>query len=328
VCCRLSLKGGITLSRSSCHLGVLGAVTLIALRLVIGFHFLSEGIDKLLDPKPFSSSFFESAKGPMASFYRGHMWDPDGLLRLGYKPSETNDRTHFQVPSIDLSATKANWRSYRQRIASHYGFNEQQEKASENVVKKYERLLDTFANENGGDIIEYFQGIQRREQNKRDTAHREVASLRGQATTTEMELRGKRAALLAKVDALWAGIERELNEIAGNSKQTRLAIRKIGRSALDTESLDTIVPWFDLAIGACLIVGLLTRFAGVLGALFLAMVVSSQWPGMPGALPTWPQAIECLALLHLAAIGAGQYGGVDGILRVTLGRCCRRKQGT
>jgi len=321
-------KGGITLSRSSCHLGVLGAVSLIALRLVVGFHFLSEGLDKLLDPKPFSSSFFEGAKGPMASFYRGHMWDPDGLMRLGYKKADTEDRSRFQAPSIDLSATKSNWRAYRQRVANYYGFNDEQEKQSENIVKKFERLLDAFAEENGDDILEYFQGIQRREQNKRDPAHRDVDSLRGQATTTEMELRGKRATLLAKADALWAGVQRELNAVARDSKKAPLPIRKIGRSALDTESIDKIIPWFDLTIGACLIVGLLTRVAGVLGALFLAMVVTSQWPGTPGALPTWPQAIECLVLLHLAAIGAGQYGGLDGILRVTLGRCCRPKQGT
>jgi len=314
---------------------LLAALTLIALRVLIGFHFFNEGLDKFLKPKPFSSGFFENSKGPLSSFYRSHIWDPDGLLRLGYKPAPSDDRSTFPFPSIDMSPTKANWKSYRQKVSNHYGFNDQQEAASQKILAKYERLLDTFVDENREEIVKYFQGVQRRERDKRDPARRDVASLRSQATENEMDLRVGaepwsigRAKLLAKVDALWKGIEREMNDVAGKKQRIEVKIDKIGRSRFDSESIDKMVPWFDMAIGACLVLGLFTRIAGILGAAFLAMVVSSQWPGAAGALPTWPQAIECIALLHLAAIGAGRYGGLDGILRVTLGRCCRRKQGT
>ena len=73
------------------------------------------------------------------------------------------------------------------------------------------------------------------------------------------------------------------------------------------------MPWFDVAIGACLILGLFTRPAAILGAAFLASICVSQWPLSPGAVPIYNQAIEMLALFALAAIGAGRFFGLDAI---------------
>jgi hypothetical protein len=47
--------------------------------------------------------------------------------------------------------------------------------------------------------------------------------------------------------------------------------------------------------------------------LFLISICASQWPLAPGAAPIYNQAVEALALLALAAIGAGRFFGIDAI---------------
>jgi hypothetical protein len=59
-----------------------------------------------------------------------------------------------------------------------------------------------------------------------------------------------------------------------------------------------------------------------LGAAFLASVCLSQWPGWPGAAPIYYQAVEMLSLLVLAAIGAGQYLGIDYLFGGLKAWCC------
>jgi hypothetical protein len=96
---------------------------------------------------------------------------------------------------------------------------------------------------------------------------------------------------------------------------------KTGQSFGDSEMADRVVPWFDAAIGVCLILGLLTRPAAILGAIFLASICLSQWPLTPGAAPIYNQAIEMLALLVLAAVGAGRFLGLDYFLSCAYGAC-------
>jgi len=59
------------------------------------------------------------------------------------------------------------------------------------------------------------------------------------------------------------------------------------------------------------LLGLFTRFWAIVGSGFLLSVISSQWPGWPGAAPTYYQAVELFALLVLCATAAGRYAGLD-----------------
>jgi uncharacterized membrane protein YphA (DoxX/SURF4 family) len=70
-------------------------------------------------------------------------------------------------------------------------------------------------------------------------------------------------------------------------------------------------------IGACLMFGLFTRVAAIVGALFLLSVMASQPPWVPGAMspvPYFYQLVEFAAFLLLAAVGAGRWGGLDFII--------------
>jgi uncharacterized membrane protein YphA (DoxX/SURF4 family) len=290
---------GVIVKGSSYCIGGLAAAAIVLLRIGIGVHFLSEGWSKLENPKPFSAGFFGNAKGPLAPFYKGLVWDADGLNRL------------------DVESTVEEWNGYKDRVASHFGFDEKQEKAAADTVKRYEGRLKAFLGSKNDEIDEYEKWLERRDKNAEDKS-RELASLQKHDARIASETRKLYAELIPPIDRLWKDLETDLNALATQEQYNqhgRLAIGKAGRApvALDSEMMDRVVPWFDVAVGVCLILGLLTRPAAVLGALFLLSVCASQWPLEPGAAPIYNQAVEALALFALAAIGAGRFLGIDAL---------------
>ena len=289
---------------SSYRIGWLGAAALILLRVGIGVHFLGEGLDKLADPKPFSGPFFGAAKGPLARVYKDLVWDSDGAFRL------------------DRDTAKADWDTFRSRIVGHYQFDEKQTKDADKVYRDYLDRLYTFLGANSEKIAEYYQRLERRDNNAKDQT-RNLASLQVHDAKIQAELLKMRGELLPTIDGLWRDYENDMNAIATQEqweRHGRLALAKPGRGTIDSITLDAIVPYFNVAVGACLILGLFTRVAAVAGAAFLASVCASQWPGSPGAAPIYYQLVETLALLVLAAIGAGRYLGIDCFFGLLKGR--------
>ena len=67
--------------RAPRQLGMVGILTIILLRLCIGFHFYSEGVDKLSSDFD-AGQFFSNSRGPMAGFFQRQVWDWDGNVRL------------------------------------------------------------------------------------------------------------------------------------------------------------------------------------------------------------------------------------------------------
>jgi uncharacterized membrane protein YphA (DoxX/SURF4 family) len=300
--------------------GWLALFTFFALRLGIGFHFFSEGFEKIRHPKPFSSYFFLAAKGPFAEKFQEMAWDPDGLARLGYVAS-----TEDAYPSIDSEPTQKLWTDYGKKVAVHYGFTDEEGVAADEIVDRYNRQLAEFGNTYTGEIYEYFLGVERRDIHREKVKNDELTTTLWEHTKSwESDLAGKRAPLLAEIDGMWVLVEADLNALATpeQAERGRFPLEKIGRKPLDSEAIDKVIPWFDCTIGVLLILGLLTRLASVAGAAFLMGVVVTQWPGAIGAASTWPQFIEMLSLLTLAAVGAGRIGGLDHII----GRCFRPKK--
>lgn len=283
-------------------------LSLVALRVGIGMHFFREGLNKLRDPKPFSAGFFGNAKGPAADFYHAQIWDRDGLARL------------------DRDAAIGAWDQYRARVASHYGFDEQQQKLAQEAQRRAEAQLNDHFDTNASDIDEYRKNVTRREAYREDRQRNEVPSLRDQVDKIDSEIRSKRTKLIPPIDLIWDGYQRDLNAIATPEQRSQgtLELTKPARRTLDSEGVDRFIPWFDATIGVLLIIGLATRPAALVAAAFLISVIVSQWPTASGAMATWPQFIEALGLLVVAAIGAGQFAGVDGILAACCPGCCRR----
>jgi uncharacterized membrane protein YphA (DoxX/SURF4 family) len=298
--------GATPLTASTHRLGWLAAAAVVALRLMIGLHFFLEGTGKLADPKPFSGPFFSNAKGPLAGIYKGLVWDPDGLHRL------------------DREATINYWDNYRNRIVAHYGFADKQKKEADAALKTISERYKYHLDAKEDVISEYRLMLARRDANAEDES-RQLASLQTHDSRIAGETRKLYGEIVPPIDKLWRDLETDLNHIATAEQwkpRGRLKIGRIGRSTLGAETMDAIVPYFNLAVGVLLLLGLFTRPAAIAGAVFLASVCASQWPGTPGAAPIFNQAVEMFALLTLAAIGAGRYFGLDFFLGSI---CCRRK---
>jgi uncharacterized membrane protein YphA (DoxX/SURF4 family) len=256
-----------------------------------------------------SAGFMTVAKGPLTPLFHWFVWDLDGRARL------------------DREGTLDAWNQYRERVAAHFGFDEKQTAKASEVLKFRERQYVTLLDDNAVDINTYFHGLDRRDKYRREAGRMEVASLRGQVETIERDLVKERRGWLASIDAIWKGLENDLNALATPEQASRghLAISKPGRKLMDTIFIDQIIPTFDLIVGVLLILGLFTRITSLAAAGFLAMIVATQWPGSPGAIPAHYQIIEMFGCLVLAAVGAGRFAGLDFLVACLLRKCCPPK---
>lgn len=299
----------MVLTTSLARYGVVAAASIVLLRLAIGAHFYMEGVNKLRDPKPFTGPFFSAAKGPFAGFFHSHVWDADGSARL------------------DSAQQTAAWGQYVSRARSYYRFDETQSKAATEALERRSQQLANYLEDIKDDLAEYQKGLERNERNQKDAARTQVPSLKGQTEKWETKLKGDRGRWLATVDSLSKELQRDIEGIATSEQRARgqLAMVKPGRKAFDSETFDHYIPYFDFTIGVLLVLGLAVRPAACAGAMFLATVVATQWPGTPGAMPVYYQAVECCALLALAGINAGKIAGLDTLVSYCCGRCCGAK---
>ncbi len=295
------------------QIGLWAAVALLALRLGVGWHFFTQGAEKVHDPHFSSAGFLSAAKGPLAPLYHNMAGDTDGRMRL------------------DLDATLDRWALYREKLSLHYGFDAEQQASAGAIFDRYQGYLTDHFDSNQQEIEKYLNGLDRLDTAHANAALRDVPSLKQQVTKTESDVRSQGAPLLASIDQMWADYERELNALATDEQRANgtPALQRPGsRGPINSKYVDVVLPWFDLTIGGLLIVGLLTRVASGAGALFLIAVMSTQWPGTPGAVPIDYQLIETLALLALMATGAGRFGGLDFFGASLCSWCCPRKKET
>ncbi len=281
-------------------------MTIVALRLAIGWHFFQEGAVKLVDGNFKSEGFMQIAKGPLTPLFKAMIWDGDGRARL------------------DRKATLEAWNQYRQQVVDHYGFDDPQAAAAAKKLKFHERQLDTLFDDEGVEIDKYLQGLDRRDAYRQDPMRDGVTSLSGQIDMIEREMTAASRPWLKSIDAMWVGLERDLNEIATpeQAKRSQLGLSLPARfPPFDTLFINQVIPTFDLLVGIFLILGLFTRLTALAGAGFLAMIIATQWPGAAGAIPAHYQIVEMAGMLVLAAIGAGRFAGLDFLLNALRVRC-------
>tara|TARA_R110002049_G_scaffold72490_2_gene187050 strand:+ start:33245 stop:34123 length:879 start_codon:yes stop_codon:yes gene_type:complete len=280
---------------------------LVLLRLSIGWHFYTEGLDKYQAGNWSAAPFFANAKGPFAQQYRNLVWDADGSLRL------------------DKEATMIAWATFRDRIAAHYGFDDQQKRQAQanyaKAVEQYEWVLE----QNVTELEEYDLGRERvlrfetntEEKNLRDG----VASLGGQRDTIRKEWQQKAAPALKQIDTIWKNYAIAQNATASTDQVDQhgaFALSKPRRVAMDTSVIDPLVPYFDMTVGLCLLLGLFTPVVALAAAGFLGSVFLSQYPPATGPASSNYQLIECMACLVLAGTGAGRFAGLDFFLHMII----------
>ena len=280
-------------------MGLIGVTMLVLLRLTIGWHFYSEGLDKKQAGNWSAAPFFANAKGPYADKFRQMVWDSDGAIRRNMDES-------MLMMAI-----------YRDQIVNHYGFDEKQ---TQTAQKRYAAAVNQqkmVLSDNEQDLKEYDLGVQRIKELDGDPMRDGVSSLGGQRETIRKENQDLIKPTLSEIDTLWSNYENSLNAIASADQfkaEGKLAFNK--PLGMDTETINRFVPYFDIAIGLCLLLGLFTPLAALAAAGFLASVFLSQYPPTTGPGSSNYQLIECMACLVLAGTAAGRFAGLDYFLHI------------
>lgn len=287
------------------RVGIFGILALVALRVGIGWHFYMEGATKVRSNNFSSEGFLVGAKGPLAPKFQELIWDHDGSLRLDQGKMNGLLNRAAERATAHFRLTDDQKKEITKLNQSFFGLNKKQEWIG--------KLNDVYA-ENEEDIYKYWESKDRIAKMEETPLWDGVESLRGQKESIENDrISGVRGAL-ADIDAIWDQFEAGLNAIPTETQMTqsgKFTIERPGQGPLSTNTVDKIIPIFDMAVGILLMIGLLTPLAAWAAALFLISVVLSQMPGYPGTQPTYFQAVECLALIVLATTDAGRYAGLD-----------------
>jgi uncharacterized membrane protein YphA (DoxX/SURF4 family) len=194
----------------------------------------------------------------------------------------------------------------------------EQAKQAESLLESHVDELKDWLAANRLELVEHFSTADRARQFLRDGSAgpeiaQDVESIRKQVKELREKRRKKVREWSGEVNAIWDSLELSINGLAVSTQRDKPHVfihRPHDQSGAAIKWINTIVPWFDLIVGVMLLVGLFPRVAALAGALFLASVIATQPPWIPGATPVWPQAIEMLALFVLSSNMAAAIPGL------------------
>lgn len=299
---------------------------LILLRLVIGWHFLFEGIEKLNSDVWSSEAYLREASGPLAPFFYRMAGDRLAdemrpLARADWDPSHTPPHDYFP-PLLDQE-----WRAYTNRFARHYGLDDAQRSRAEAILLQHEDQTATWllgrpptgtktviVNSPYGPPVqldkttpERLQEYEDKVRAVRDYQTKDFFWTSGTAFTGDGN--AKLAAAKADVNRLRAEFRTELNEHFGKlqddlhalltPEQLKLPplVENAGPRWPDWSGwrywswldwIDRIIPLALTAVGIGLLLGVFTRTSCVVGALLLLSFYLAM-PSLPGV-PDNPRA--------------------------------------
>jgi uncharacterized membrane protein YphA (DoxX/SURF4 family) len=338
------------------------AFFLILLRLAIGWHFLYEGVQKFhstytgetVTSKPFSSAaYFRSAPGPLGEAIRMGVGDPDeeakAMLEVapiaeGEDPA--TDRPQRRAPS---GLSKA-WHHLVDHFAAHYGLDDGQRAEAEAKLEQAEaRVVVWLTGNEKKDVKKSFptgevvraMGTAERIKEYRDKVA-EIKEITGDpwllgrggklwAFGKDVEgarlrkLKGEaaemRTSLLKDLDSYTEDLQKSLMEVLEPEQRDRGPLPPPAGNRV-VSWIDWLTRWGLTVIGACLLVGLLTRTNCLLAALFLltTYLCVPPLPWLPAVGPSEgsylvvnKNVIEMLALFALACLPTGRWFGVDAL---------------
>jgi uncharacterized membrane protein YphA (DoxX/SURF4 family) len=255
-----------------------------------------EGVAKVREGGFSSVGFLNAAKGPLAPAFQALIPDYTGTVRL------------------DKSAMEDAYRKYGELVQAQYAFDEAQKASLAKEVESAISRLDAVYGQWTSQINEYEAGFERVSQMSQDPKRSGVESLRKQRDEVETKWRGLVKPVLSDIDKIGKSLQVRAVSFA-TAEQIKaggeVPFALPGSGPVSVSFVDKFIPIFDMSVGILLIIGLLTPVAGVAAGLFLASVVLTQFPGYPGTLPTYYQAIEMMACFVLAFTDSGRYAGLD-----------------
>jgi uncharacterized membrane protein YphA (DoxX/SURF4 family) len=189
----------------------------------------------------------------------------------------------------------------------------------EEILTDYQVQLTDFLEGNQTEIVSHFSTADRTTGFQRDGQHRRQAALYVDSLRTQIdEIRSDRTKQLnqwtSEVVAIWDSLEAQINSLAVDAQAKRPYFeihRPFDQETSRLKVINRVIPWFDTIVGFLLIIGLFSRLASGAAAVFLASVIATQPPFVPGTPPMYFYCIELAACLVIFATSAGRFGGLD-----------------
>ncbi len=328
---------------------------LVALRLVIGWHFFKEGSAHRHDPTWSSEGFLKQAKGPLAEKFQSVVPDFHGWTRLMLAPlddakaeeavakdaaaakaaAKEKDKT-LQPPTICaewLTAANDDWKTELAAWDAAYGFDTEQKKTANEILADTNRRMVESLTDNEPDIRLYRQLVSRAQAMGKTPGGSEIPNIVARAAAVRQNPLGEKgivgpAPALNSPPPAWLADAKQIEQSFHARLADLLTEKQAAMASPEGESarlhrIDAAVTWLLIIAGGCLIVGLFTRLAAVAGALFLLSVILTQPPWAVDTVPTYNQVVECVALLALATTPVGRWGGLDWFIhRLFVSPCC------
>ncbi len=300
--------------------GFFTMLTLVLLRLSIGWHFFCEGSSHLTDPAWSSEGFLRAAKGPLAPRYHAllpdsHQWQ-EAIYDAGSKDKD----------AIKAAAKRVNeqFEGYVHDFIERYTLNEDQSAQAKEILRRRQVQLNEWLDENQKALEDHLHESQRLGEARDDISADDVPFKKKRISDAAAALKKEMSRWHSQLRGIQAAYHAELTALLEPSQAAAAAADAPGATL---RKVDGFMAWGITAVGACLILGLFTRLASVAGAAFLLSVVLSQPFWIADAQPTYNQSVEMFALLALATTPVGRWGGLDFFIHSLL-RCCCGAKGT
>jgi uncharacterized membrane protein YphA (DoxX/SURF4 family) len=318
-------------------------ISLILLRLIIGWHFLFEGLHKihsLYSPRPFSSEiYFRESSGPLGKFMKGFLQDPDAEL----------------VAKLDEKSITNDWNTTVKDFSTAYQFTPEQTKSADEVLEKsLEKTLNWFKDGKKEIEIPSPDGKPTGTLKINYTIPQWLAYYKSKLEELDKIRSDDRSWYLgkeldkARIASVRAEISKGRKELSDEYDSQKSSLNSELQKLLTIEQKSMVLPtiqkkmgfihWINLmtifgitAIGAGLFLGLFTRIACLGGIGFLAMTYFTI-PPFPW-LPVPPlnegnyvfvnkNLVEMFAMIVLATTNSGRWFGLDALLANLLPSCC------
>ena len=270
------------------------------------------------------------------------------------KPAEKKKSASGATPAYAdwLKAANDDWTAETEKYAEYYHFDQKQKDEANALVKEtVRRMKEDSIDEHGERIVG--SGLGDEEPDIRIyrllVARAQAMPLAPGAQQIPNEVARSAAALQNPVGerglstqsppmttpASWQSNAKAIDQLfhdrlRGLLTDDQRAMADPPNDANRLHRIDTIIGWTLMIVGGCLIVGLFTRLAAVVGALFLLSIICAQpaWLATNVQTYTYNQWVEMLALLTLATTHVGRWCGLDYFISYCCGACCGSRSRT
>src|SRR5262245_48013610 len=315
---------------------------LVALRMVIGWHFFIEGAFKINSHRIGKTS-------------TNTPWTSEGFFREGYGPAAKWTRELLQIGEINTISRYTSWRGslspdfnedwnvYYEQFSDHFRLDSNQQKSAEQTFYSHRKeLVDWLdgaisttvkANVAWGQVDlkltvpERIDQIEKRQNQIAEIMQNERPVFGNDVDRNRLfALKGELATMLASLNKDYerrvADMRDDLAKLL-TDEQKKLGPVPESKHKTRVQILDQFVMWSQLVLGFFLLAGLFGRLSCLLLAAFLLHVTLIA-PALPYA-PRPPGAtghylyidlyiIELTALLALAVIPTGKWFGLDAVI--------------